>query len=347
MVILFSVNAGVRGHGSRLRLRQRASAHHGKAPDGVGSMGSAGIVHGKMMRPYTIFDINDEEDRNSADVEARIYSQFNPADCLLQAPNDIAGTELIGKKLAAEGHYKASSKCMRLAMQSWFAGIQKQPQIFLNKKAPTPREIREATKALTFDYRDVLKATGAAVHDDADADAQRPQIPPQLLFEHKQKRMKNENVPSEEHQSAHKPSGDPSVELAAQANKEAERKPSIAPTLVRKVINELTDERNQIEKERHKDTAGTEDSGSQTLIRQLPKGDKKMESAAAKSGLTVEGLNLLKKENPLLDVTSLANMSPLEQMKELQKMAMNPHLQKLGTRSSGRYMGPYARGWRL
>ena len=121
-------------------------------------------------------------------------SVYDPSDCLIKSKYDVDAAAQVGNNLIRKRHLVASHDCFKNALNSWFAGVQSKGYVDKTGEASErdrAAHLNTALKQLQFQGIPGFTPprndnTGGNNIDGED----RPQIPPQLLFEHNLRKQK-------------------------------------------------------------------------------------------------------------------------------------------------------------
>ena len=114
---------------------------------------------------------------------------FDPAACIINGRINLDAVTEVGSRMIRKRNFRASHDCFKIALQSWYAGVQQRPAAYIGKIGANQKELQTALKQLQFQGVPGLPGSAPTTNTNSDLPndlkEDRPQIPPQLLYLHK------------------------------------------------------------------------------------------------------------------------------------------------------------------
>ena len=124
-------------------------------------------------------------------------SVYDPSDCLVRTKDAVDEVTNLGNQLVQRRNFHASHDCFKNALQSWFAGVQSSGYADrTGKKKPNMQHLNSAIEQLQF--QTLPGAMQDRIGRSKDGPIDRPQIPPQLLYEHQLKQQQEQEQEEKE-----------------------------------------------------------------------------------------------------------------------------------------------------
>ena len=305
------------GQGAHVKALIRGRAHHFS-------------ILGEQSPPGDIVEQEEGMRGHLWDARSSQATTFNAADCVLHSRADLDSASSLGNKLMYHRNFRASRDCFHIALQSWWAGIQQQPQAYLGKAGPSSRQINNAVQKLHVlgvksgsALSDGLQSKTDAISKDTDNDEGRPQVPPQLLYMHK---LKEQNaVSSTDEREAYQ--GMASRATGSTPPHKVDKK-VVAPRAVR--------ERKAVSQVKQKEQNQQVKPSQENLLK-IRKGILDSTSLENRRSSPLDDYDGINAEETLKGIEDL---SPEQQIKRLRAAAVNPNIRHSSTSHT---VGPYGR----
>lgn len=117
-------------------------------------------------------------------------SVYDPSDCLVRTRDAVDEVTNLGNQLVKRRNFHASHDCFKNALQSWFAGVQSSGYADRSgKNKPNMQHLNSEIERLQIQ---TLPGAMQSMIGHSEDGPDRPQIPPQLLYEHQLKQQQEQ-----------------------------------------------------------------------------------------------------------------------------------------------------------